>query len=1031
MHTRTAILRRLLLLSLLISLLRPCANAQPGNLDPGFNPGANDQVYALVALPDGKVLVGGAFWGISGGYQGYVARLRDDGTLDPEFNSPFPALSTGPVTALAVQGDGRILVAGQLDASCSVRGHAVFRLLGDGSVDSGFEVTTDQLWFASGVAAYPDGRVLVTAWTTGYPGVLRFAADGALDLSFNPGLGEGGLAVLVLPNNQAIVGGTFGVVRLSDSGAVDGSFGSAVEGPVAALARQADGRLVVGGGFPSVGGTRRVGVARLYANGQLDTAFDPGDGPNGWVSAVAVQADGKVLIGGQFTSVAAFSRNSIARLENNGQLDPDFDPGAGADHEVRAIALDRNGHAVMGGLFTHFEGQTRSYLARLTADGSRNQGFIEVTASQQTVLEDAGSVTIGLRRFSGRSGLVSVRVSAVAEQAAAGADFVFDPVVVALADGETAATVTIPLVVDGVIEDTEFFRVVLDEPVGGVVLGENRQAQVFIQNDDYGATLRYAEVTSSEVSGKAVVSVLRAGSTGTAFTVDYGTETETASAGEDYVATQGTITFGPADTVAVIEVALRDDELAEGEESFLVQLRNPSPPASLAGATSTRVRLRDNEVAGGVDATFAPLLSGAVVGLAQQPDGALIVMTNGGVRPLRLLAGGEAEPGYASGVSNVGPVFLVDRSNRLVYASTDPWSPTNGVARLLSDGSRDPSFRASAGANGMIRTMLELPDRSLLVGGTFARVNGEIRAHLARLLETGELDVGFDAGLGASSTVYALARQPDGQVLIGGQFSSVGGVTRRSVARILADGTLDTNYLSRSGSGTLQKVLALAVQPDGRVLVGGDFIAFNNRMRAHLVRLDPAGDTDTGFGPAGPFLTGKLSGTPAIEAIGLQPDGRILVCGNFTEILDVARPGLARLLPDGQLDTAFDPGEIAGRGGPVAGLTALELTAEGLVLIGGQFTTVGGAPRTHLARLFSEYPLPVGLAILSSAFTSEGQVLVRFRATQAGRYALEATDDLRTWGEVVVTPPLTGEGEAVDPAPPRDRRFYRLHGPLP
>ena len=148
--------------------------AQPGNLDPSFNPGANDHVYALVSLPDGKILVGGSFWGISGAYQGYVVRLLEDGTLDPGFNSPFPALGTGPVTALALMGDGRVLVAGQLHLAESTVGHAVFRLLEDGTLDSSFVANTDQLWFASGVAAYSDGRVLVTAWNTGYPGVLLF-----------------------------------------------------------------------------------------------------------------------------------------------------------------------------------------------------------------------------------------------------------------------------------------------------------------------------------------------------------------------------------------------------------------------------------------------------------------------------------------------------------------------------------------------------------------------------------------------------------------------------------------------------------------------------------------------------------------------------------------------------------------------------------------------------------------------------------------------------------------------------------------
>jgi uncharacterized delta-60 repeat protein len=1005
--------------------------AQPGNLDPGFNPGANDQVYALAALPDGKLLVGGRFWGISGGLSrlcGALARGRQPGS---GIQLALSALSTGHVSALAVAGDGRMLVAGQLQAPGGVAGHSLFRLLPDGRLDPTFLADSDQLWSASGLAVYPDGRVLVTAWQSGYPGVLRFTAEGDLDTSFNPGIGGGGLAALVLPNNHAIVGGTFGVVRLNTAGQVDRSFYAKVDGTVAALARQADGLLVIAGDFATVGGARRIGVARLQADGQLDPAFDPGDGPNGWISALALEPDGKVLIGGGFTRVAGTVRNFLARLRSDGRVDPDFDPGTSADHEIRAIARDAQGRTVIGGLFTHFEGQTRWHLARLTADGSLNPGFLEVTASRLTVPEDAGSVAIGLRRFSGQSGLVSVRVSAVSEQATAGEDYVFDPVVVTLAEGQTNATVTVPLAIDTGVEETESFRVVLDEPTGGALLGESHETRVFIQNDDTGVTMDVADLTANELSDTARIFVLRVGAVGSAFTVDYVVEADTATAGEDFVAAQGTVEFSPTATVAVINVNLQDDDLAEGEESFLVRLSHPSPPTSLLEPTSTRVRLRDNEVAGGLEKGFAPLLSGAVLGLTQQSDGALIVLTNGAVRPLRLWPDGVIEPGYASGASNVAAVLLADGADRLVFTTTNRYARTNGLARLLLDGRPDTSFRASAGADGYILTLLESTGHGLLVGGSFTRFNGQSRRSLARLLEDGEVETDFDARLaGGTASVYALARQPDDRILIGGQFSGVGGAVRRGVARLLADGALDPSYLSQPSAGTGQKVLALALQADGGVLVGGDFTSFNNQNRAHLVRLDPAGNLDAAFGRTGPLLTGTSGGSAAIEAIRIQPDGGILVRGNFTRVLDVTRPGLARLRPDGQLDQSFDPGAITRGSGP-GDLAALELTAEGLVVIGGQFTAVNGVPRTHLARLFSAAPLPGAPVIVSCAFTSAGQVAIHFRTPSPGRYALEATDDFTVWHEVGITPPITVEGEAIDPTPPRDRSFYRLSGPRP
>src|SRR5262249_40113691 len=87
---------------------------------------------------------------------------------------------------------------------------------------------------------------------------------------------------------------------------------------VYALAVQPDGKLLLGGFFTQVNGTPRARIARLNADGSLDTSFDPGSGANNFVQALAVQPDGKVLLGGGFSQVNGTPRNTIARL--NGDL---------------------------------------------------------------------------------------------------------------------------------------------------------------------------------------------------------------------------------------------------------------------------------------------------------------------------------------------------------------------------------------------------------------------------------------------------------------------------------------------------------------------------------------------------------------------------------------------------------------------------------------------------------------------------------------------------------------------------------------
>ena len=140
--------------------------------------------------------------------------------------------------------------------------------------------------------------------------------------------------------------------------------------PVTVMVVQPDGKILIGGTFSSVLGVPRNHVARLNPDGTLDTAFDPnvsGD-PNLYttVYAIAVQADGKILVGGRFTSIGGQTRNGFARLEAATGLADSFDPAATGD-SVSSIALQADGKILVGGSFTNIGGQARQSMARLDA----------------------------------------------------------------------------------------------------------------------------------------------------------------------------------------------------------------------------------------------------------------------------------------------------------------------------------------------------------------------------------------------------------------------------------------------------------------------------------------------------------------------------------------------------------------------------------------------------------------------------------------------------------------------------------------
>ena len=309
------------------------------SLDLSFNPGANAEVFALAAQPDGKILVGGNVTIIAGTSRPYLSRVNVDGSLDAAF---APAIG-GTVNALALQPDGKILVGGGFTSAggSSARTRLV-RLNANGTVDPSFSANAGGT--VSTIRVQPDGRLLVGGFFTemggaSHPGIARLNADGSVDASF--------------------------------TGSVTGSLFAGVNPWVASLAVQADGKILVVGSFSTVGGQPRSAIARLNPDGSLDTTFTCNASSD--AQAVFVQPDGKIVVAGSFTTLAGLARVRIARLNSSGTPEAAF---AGSiDSGIRVAALQADGKIVVGGTFTSIAGATRNRLARFDADGSLDASF--------------------------------------------------------------------------------------------------------------------------------------------------------------------------------------------------------------------------------------------------------------------------------------------------------------------------------------------------------------------------------------------------------------------------------------------------------------------------------------------------------------------------------------------------------------------------------------------------------------------------------------------------------------------------------
>jgi len=259
--------------------------------------------------------------------------------------------------------------------------------------------------------------------------------------------------------------------------------------------------------------------------------------------------------------------------------------------------------------------------------------------------------------------------------------------------------------------------------------------------------------------------------------------------------------------------------------------------------------------------------------------------------------------------------------------------PRDGIARLNADGSLDTAFHPSLSSE--VDALALQADGKLVIGGGFSQVNGITRNGLARLHADGTLDTSFVTFLPAYVQIRALAIQPDGKVVAAAEYLTHDWNVIY-VLRFLLDGSFDPDFTAWPIGSDSPDVNAIVVQPDGRILLGGQFQSVGALARDGLARLNGDGSVDYSF-------NASTDGS-GVSAVALQPDGRILIVGSFEEVNGVPRLGVARLMPDGSVDTGF----VANADSWVR---AVALQRDGKVLIGGEFTTVNGVRRDDVARL--------------------------------------------------------------------------------
>lgn len=1006
-----------------------------GTLDVDYKPLFNSAVNCIAFQSDGKLVVGGQFTRVAPTgstlplERNRLARIDAKGRVD----ASFELADGGRVLASAEQEDGKIVVGGSFTNLGGATHKYLARLGTNGAVEAGFAPDLNDRVYA--IAVQADRKIIAGGAFTTVNGITRnriarFNADGSLDTAFDPNLGGIVGAIVIQPNDgKILVGGTFStaqpngasstttrsnILRLNTDGTLDTTFDPTANSTVASIALLGDGKILLAGTFTtftpgytantSAALVGRSYLAKLNADGTLDTTFKPSF--NARLSVVRVQRDGKIVVGGSFTQILddgateAVTRNRIARLNTDGKVDTTFNPNANGN--VLAVVQRADGKLLIGGTFTTLQPEGddnwtgRRYIALLNTDGKVDTAFnLDINEQPGNYVDSLNllSGTVNGTRILVGGSFPSVHPAGTAtrllrrnlvliEQAG--------PVVTAFdlsVGGAPGGTINaLAVQADGRVLAVGRFS-----DVGGA------KSTNIARFDPEGApdlSFDSALTTDGDVNAIAVRPNAAPSTTqlpGFAwFERDARLRTSFAT-GSDASQLRGRI-----DTVAV-----------QQDGSLIVGGAFNDITNAISGSNLLRYRVNGQR-----DTSFSVKLNGSVSTIALQPDGKILIggaftTVNDLARPFlaRLNADGSFDnsfdPSPNARINSIvilgdkiylGGAFTTLTPGASTATTTTPTATSRAyIARLnLSDAAIDTGYNPTA--NGAVNVLVPQGDK-MLVGGVFntfqpnSATTLTSRTAVARINIDGTVDANFDPN--PDGAVIAIAVQPDNKIILGGSFTTLtpylGTTTtpRSRLARVNNDGTIDVNFNPSPNAD----VSAIALQADGAVVFGGAFTAVQpgasgpTSVRNHIARVNADGTLDPAFNPdmsdVVSFLQVRPDGSLFVGGsfTGIQANAVVLVGGNFASISGVSAGNIAMLNSSGTVNAAF---QIRANGA----VNALLSLSDGSAIVGGAFTTFGGATRNRLAKLKADASLDTAFnpnvdgTINALALQRDGKVIV-------------------------------------------------------
>jgi uncharacterized delta-60 repeat protein len=703
-----------------------------------------------------------------------------------------------------------------------------------GSIDTTFNMGVGAAASVTCMVTQSDGKIIMGGASTTYSGsasslIVRINTNGTRDTTFNIGTGFTGGAVndiRIQPDGKIVAVGAFTaysgstrnrIARLNTDGTYDTTFniGTGLNAAANCVAIQSDGKILVGGATITQysGSLTGTGSLRINTNGTLDTTFNTGVGfLTPFVAySIDIQSDGKIVVGHGSTTYSGSAVTRLTRLNDNGSVDTTFNPNV--NNSVYAVKIQPDQKILINGAFTSVSGSTRTNLARVLSNGQVDTSYVVGTGVNSTSaglsnvfsLDNSGNVYLG-GPFSTYSGSTVNR-------------FV-----------KTTPSGTI----DGTFSTGSIaFNGLSSRGFNGTVRAVLVSGSNIYMGGDYSSYLA--------PSINYLVKLDNTGAIDTTFNVGAGTSAPVTSM-----------------------VTQSDGKILIAGSGF----------TTYSGSASTRIaRINTN---GTRDATFnvGAGLNGVAYDMKVQPDGKIIA------------AGGM---------------------------TTYSGSTNSGIVRINTNGTKDTTFNVGVGSTGAINQLALQSDGKIIAIGATTAYSGSSNAGIVRINTDGTKDTTFNMGSGFNTTsVLAIGIQSTGKIIVGGNFSIYSGSTNNYIVRINTDGTKDTTFNIGTGFGA-NGVVALKVLADDSIIAYGSFTTYSGSASPRIVKLNPNGTKDTTFAPTTGFTATPLS-PGYVQALSTDKNNNIYVGNQFPAYNGNTIGNIVKMNQLAAYDSTFNQGPVVFNG---------------------------------------------------------------------------------------------------------------------